>query len=131
MAFDFSNYGISPLALVDSEMLIQELLRAPESGYDKAMDEESGNWLFTCKHCGSKLKEHYDEYSISMCRSYVEWQHGSKHRGNYLVGFYGFDLKNVSRIGDYRKVANALDYISSIKYAQQGNAPDAFSAGDL
>jgi hypothetical protein len=115
ISFNFENYAISPLACADSEMLIHELLRSGQSCYSKEMIGDS--WAFTCGKCGSKLHEHYDEYSISMNRSFIEYEGNSEMNGKVLIGYYGFDLSDVSKITDFVKITDANEYLGALNVA--------------
>ncbi len=112
ISFDFTDYGIPPTALADSEVLISNVLR-DKRRYRWDVSESAST--FTCLTCASVLVETYDEFSISMSRSTIAWDEKQTTRGNYVVGFYGFTGADFARIADFEKVA-LDDYVTMLGF---------------
>ena len=123
MSFSFIDYCIGPTALADSEILIQELLRSGNENYVKTLVNDRG-WDFKCKTCGSVLREHYDEYSINMYQSFIEYFEKGEDVVPFIVGFYGFKIDECDKIKNFRSTSNVNTFLSYIKATQQGDAPE-------
>jgi hypothetical protein len=126
MSFSFIDYRIGPIALADSEILIQELIRSGNESYDKTLIKDRG-WDFQCKTCGSVLHEHYDEYSINMYQSIIEYKAPIAGFVPYLIGFYGFKLDECDKIINFKLTTNINEFLSYVNAAQQGDAPEPAS----
>ncbi len=114
MAFDFRKYSLPPIGLGDSEILIQEILRSGNTLYDKSLVKGRG-WDFMCKSCGDILREHYDEFSINMSQSFVEYEGNIDGVVPYLTGYFGFDLAEIGKIKNYQKIENYREYLDFLK----------------
>lgn len=117
LSFNCEDYDIGPVALADSEILIDEIIRRRFH----RVGEPSSHRGFTtqdysCPKCQRTCKETYAECSINMYCSYVSYKRSAPvcAEGIYLVGFYGFSGADFGKIHDFRPATTKAQFISSI-----------------
>ena len=110
LSFNFEDYTLGPVACADTEILVQALVRESENYTGEHTDE--GDCRYRCAACGTVLVEHYDDYSINMYRSYVEYEGRESVQGQYLVGFRCFDLADVEKIDDFTEAESIESYLA-------------------
>lgn len=110
LSFNFEDYGAGPMACADTEILIQSLLRDGNANYTATPDAE-GNYTFLCSTCGTALVEHFEDYSINMYRSYIEYDQRRSVHGRYLVGFRSFTIADRDRIDDFTEAESKEAYL--------------------
>ena len=117
VSFDFEDYGIGPLALMDSEIVIQAIigrrfLREGTPSYKQGSSAQ----VYCCPKCGARCRLTYEDYSISMWRSFVLFEAAPEKAasGLYLVGFHGFTVANVPRIHDFRQASDEAEFLSTL-----------------
>lgn len=81
VSFKFEDYGVAPMAVVDSEILIAEIIgkRFPREGqltYGVAERVQA----YRCPQCNARCQATYEDYSISMYRSFVLFENAPRRR---------------------------------------------------
>ncbi len=117
-SFNFEDYGIGPVALVDSEILIQEIIRGRCTRDGEPTNDGHGTTFqaYRCPRCGARCRETYAEYSISMYRSFVLFDNAPKtaSSGVYLVGFYGFTQADFAKVHDFRPTSDEAEFMNTL-----------------
>lgn len=120
LSFNFRDYHICPTALIDSEMLIDAIIR---QRFTKCNEPQSHQGEITqawiCPQCNARCSELYAEFSISMYQSSVTFADGPSltNSGLYLVGFRGFDINEMRSIADFQQAANPIEFIRQLTIA--------------
>jgi hypothetical protein len=120
VGFNFEDHGIAPHALHETQTLIAICTR-----HEKGMYTQEGNpeeeIRYTCSVCGAAILEEYDEYSISMWRSFLRIETVQHDLGPAPLkpeplywGPYGIDTdQHVDVINNlFTQTENFEDYIS-------------------
>jgi len=117
LAFNFCDYHSHPMTLVDSELIGHHLVR---SRFPRTQEvRHSAGEIFQeyqCPQCKTRCLESYNEYSISMYRSYYEFA-GTVTRadvGLYLVGIRAFSKHDFDAVTDYREAASKQEYFQTL-----------------
>jgi hypothetical protein len=123
LSFNFDDYRIGPAALVDAEILIEELVRKKFDPRGQPT-ERRPDWIqtYACPKCGATCNVLYAEYSIHVSRSVVihESQFQPASEGLYVLGFFGHvTLPELKRIKDFRFALTVEEFMD------QFAAPDA------
>ena len=114
ISFNFADYGIGPVGLVDSEMLIHEIIRQKfEKQGDTRSVQGKSIATFTCPQCKRICTDTYEDFSISMYRSYVTFDGDAPVTTGvlYLIGFFGFDGSDFAKINDFHKALTPNAFI--------------------
>lgn len=128
LSFNFADYGVSPMALFDSEIIIDCFLRhglCRQIGDSNRTSDGESNQNYQCLRCGSTISEYYDEYSISMYRTYCRFDEtvAPNDDGMYLVGVRCFNLKDAEKIHDFKITDSISRFLASIGIDEQSVAP--------
>lgn len=128
LSFNFVDYCRSPMALVDSEMIIDCFIRTGLCSTDSQVSTNSdGDTIqyYTCADCGTHITEFYAEFSVSMYRTYCKFDGliEPATKSLYLVGIRGFDQKHFERVHDFSLTTSTSDFLSSIGIDEQTVAP--------
>ncbi len=120
LSFNFDDYGIGPVGLVDSEILIDAIIRQRFKRHDEL--ESGSNAMaqsYTCPQCGATCTELYSEFSISMYQSTVTFHDEAAlaTNGLYLVGFFGFKQSEFDEIGDFLRTSSIDEFINQLRAA--------------
>jgi hypothetical protein len=118
VSFNFEDYEIGPIALADSEILIQQIVRDHFTRDGEPTSDGQGTTFqaYRCPQCGARCRETYAEYSISMYRSFVLFDDVSAKAplGIYLVGFYGFNQGDFARVHDFRLASREEEFLAAM-----------------
>lgn len=116
ISFNFEDYGIKPCSLLDSEFLIQEIVR---NTFEPL--EEGNHWQgeskrqFRCRICHRVCTETYSEYSISMYRSFVLFDDDLRsERGTFVLGYRAFDDGEFDKVSDFSIASDLSSYLASL-----------------
>ena len=124
VSFNFEDYGIGPVALADSEILIQEIIRGRFTRDGEANSDGMGtsSQVYRCPKCGARCTETYAEYSVSMFRSFVIFETVPEKAasGIYLVGFRGFKQADFAKIRDFRLTSDEDEFLASLPVIPAG-----------
>jgi hypothetical protein len=128
LSFNFEDYSTSPMAMIDSEFIIDCFLRhglCRQIGDFGRNANGDGVQNYECLQCGGSIAEYYEEYSISMYRSYCRFDEtvAPNPRGLYLVGVRYFDLKEIEKIHDFTITESTSQFLDSIGIDEQTVAP--------
>ena len=117
VSFKFEDYGVAPMAVVDSEILIAEIIgkRFPREGqltYGVAERVQA----YRCPQCNARCQATYEDYSISMYRSFVLFENAPEKAstGIYLVGLYGPNLVAFPKVHDFRLAVDEAEFLSAL-----------------
>lgn len=120
LSFNFRDYDIGPTALIDSEMLIDAIIRQRFTKKDEPTSHQGEITLVcNCPQCEAICTELYAEFSISMHQSSVTYTDGpalAKY-GLYLVGFRGFDINEMRSIPDFQQASTPDEFIRHLTHA--------------
>lgn len=110
------SLDLGPTALADAQILIDELIRERfvQDGPLEYRNSESIQ-QYRCPQCGSRCRVHWEQFSIHMDRSYIEWLSLPEPVGAksfYLLGFYGYSLPR--RIDGFQKVDSPDEFIEEL-----------------
>lgn len=118
LSFNFEDYGVGPVGLADSEILIHEIVRGQFTREGEPTSDGMGTTqqAYRCPKCGACGTETYAEYSISMYRSFVLFDNAPKmsSTGLYLVGFYGFEQAEFSKIHDFHQARDEDEFVTTL-----------------
>lgn len=113
LSFDFRDYRIAPVALIDTEILVTGLLCR--------RFREDGRWR-RCPQCDRRFAVTFEDFSIRMSACRVELESSvptarSAARAGALVRFAGHD-EELSRIRDFVVAADVESYVEAITRAE-------------
>ena len=109
VSFNFQDYGIGPVQLYDTELVIDQVAR---KRFESVKKWDGGEQIDRCKQCGTQFRTHWDQYSINMDRSVmlpVE-KLPMAETGLYVTGFRYFakDEHELAKITDF-EVAKSVE----------------------
>lgn len=117
LSFDFRDYGIGPVGLADTEILIDAIVRQRFLRQDKS-ESSSGEvqQVCICPQCQATCTERYAEFSISMYQSVVTYEQPKLAlTGLYLVGFYGFKRDEFDKVDDFQRASTTEEFLRRLK----------------
>lgn len=77
VSFNFQDHGIGPTGCCESEMLIRMARTGPDAVYAATAEPAEGpdaGKPHKCTRCGAQITEYYEDYSISMYRTYLRFE---------------------------------------------------------
>lgn len=117
LSFNFDDYGIGPIGLADTEILVSDLVMQ-RFDKDEQADEVNRDMSlgYRCPQCHAKCIEVYREFSISMnvCYALFDEPRVLADKASYLIGFFGFDLEDIGRIKDFQRTESVEGYLESL-----------------
>jgi len=117
LSFNFRDYNIGPVALMDSEILIDAIIRKrfTQNGEPKSYQGEITQ-VGTCPQCNTTCTELYAEFSISMYQSSVRFADSQilAEKCLYTLGFRGFEHSEFQKIHDFQKASTPDDFVHQL-----------------
>jgi hypothetical protein len=120
ISFNFENYGRSPMALMDTELVIVSLVIGR---FERVQDwDAGGERADRCPKCGEVFLTRYEQYSINMERQTSRPRNAlpmAAAIGQYCVGFsyFAHSEHGLKKITDYRLVSSVEAFIDGITNA--------------
>jgi hypothetical protein len=118
LSFNFDQYGAGPMALADSEIVGQRIVRENFARVGDASRSQDGDILqrYLCPQCQTTCEEEYAEFSISMYRSFfrfLDTPHMADY-GLYLVGMRAFSQDDFLKVHDFREATSVDEFLTHI-----------------
>jgi hypothetical protein len=109
VSFNFQDYGIGPVQLYDTEIVVEQVAR---KRFESVKRWDGGEQIDRCTQCGTEFRTRWDQYSINMDRS-VMWPVEKlpvAKTGLYVTGFRYFSQyeNELAKIRDF-EVAKSVD----------------------
>jgi len=118
LSFDFLDYGQTPAALVDSELIWGAIVGKHfiSQGEWLAGTSNRPRRTFQCPQCGLKLVCESEQYSVNMWHttSRPMLQRELASNGCYLVGIQSFKDFDYQSLTDFALAATVPDFLASI-----------------
>jgi hypothetical protein len=122
ISFDFRHYGHSPMALIDAEFVIYDVMFKRferVSGWTKVRD--GSERVDRCPQCGLQFHSLFEQYSINMdCTvSRPSEQLPIAETGYYVAGFHRFvgSDRELRKVTDFQPAASVEAFMDSITAA--------------
>jgi hypothetical protein len=135
LSFNFADYGAGPMALADSEIVCQKIVRENFTRVGDVGRSLDGDILqrYSCPQCNTVCEEEYAEYSISMYRSFFRFLDTSEMAdcGLYLVGMRAFSQEDFSKVHDFREASSINEFLAFIGVAEHADARETSAASVL
>jgi hypothetical protein len=118
ISFNFDDYGAAPMALVDSEIVGYHIVHGNFTRVGEVRRTKDGDILqrYACPQCQANCEEEYNEFSISMYRSFYRFVDMPKIAdcGLYLVGMRAFSQDDFLKVHDYREATSVDEFLIHI-----------------
>ena len=109
VSFNFQNYGIAPVQLYDTELMIEQVAR---KRFEPVKPWNGGEQIDRCRQCRTEFATHWDQYSIAMDRTTMSpvGKLPQAKTGLYVTGFRYFakEEHELAKITDF-EVAESVD----------------------
>jgi hypothetical protein len=115
VSFNFTDYGISPTALKDSELIIDHLVL--KHFEELPWDDNAPNRI-RCPQCGELYVLEVNQYSINMECAWLRSLRPLPRAisAEYIVGFHynAAGVKDLPKITDFRQASSILGFMERI-----------------
>lgn len=129
LSFNFEDYDAGPMALLDSELVGEQIVRAifRPAGDVVRMPDGEMRQRYLCPKCNTMCEEEVDEFSISMRRSYYRFPDSPDLAdvGLYLVGIRAFSVDDFQRVHDFRPAGSIEEFLAYMGIAEPTDAADS------
>ena len=119
MSFDYTNYGLGPVTILDKDIIGREVIQkvfVKVQDWKDSRDGSERTSIYQCPRCMAEWEVRWEQFSVNFeCCTYK--LHSKKEmapRGSYLLGFGG--LVKSFQATDYSRVGSVNEFFKSIGF---------------